>query len=49
MVDSMDRKRNVNGGEMHDGFRDDPIENPRDREQGKTILQIVKPRGPIGT
>ena len=31
---SMDRERSFNGGEMHDGFRDDPIKNPRDREQG---------------
>ena len=48
MFDSMDRKRSVNGGEMQDGFRDDSIENPRDREQGRTILLIVKPRGPVG-
>ena len=30
--DSVDRERCVNGGEMHNGVRDDPIENPRDRE-----------------
>ena len=46
---SVDREGSIKGSEMHNGFRDNSIENPRDREQGKTILQIVKPRGPVCT
>ena len=49
MSNSVDRKGSVKRSEMHNGFRDDSIENPGDREQGKTILQIVKPRGPVNT
>ena len=30
--DSVNRKGSVSGGEMHNGLRDDPIEDPRDRE-----------------
>ena len=34
---------------MNNGFSDDPIESPGDRQQGKAILHVVKPGGPVGT
>ena len=38
MSNSVHRKRSVNGSEMYNRFRSDPIENSGDREQGKAIL-----------
>ena len=35
---SANRKGSVNGSEMYNRFRSDPIENSGDREQGKAIL-----------
>ena len=46
---SMDREGCIEGSEVHNGFRDDPIKNPGDREKGKTILQVIEPGCPVGT
>ena len=35
---SVHRKRSFNGGEMHNRFRNDLIEDPGDRKQRKAIL-----------